>query len=85
MNKEFEAQFEALVEKMSELLTGDSSPDMVAKVKVWAMYNHIHKSMPALAGHWNQTHPEAKAQMRSIFEEIKSLNQALLANKEKQE
>ncbi len=85
MNKEFEAQFESLLEKMAELLTGDSSPEMVEKVKVWAIYNHIHKTMPALTGHWNQDHPEGKAELRAIFEEIKSLNQALQASKDKQE
>jgi hypothetical protein len=77
MYTEFERDFEALLEKTSELLTGDNSPEMTAKVKKWAIYNHIHKAMPALTGHWNQSHPEAKAEMRRIFEEIRDLNQAL--------
>ncbi|MBP1993368.1 DUF2573 family protein [Paenibacillus eucommiae] len=76
MYPEFERDFEALVEKTAELLTGDSSPEMTAKIKIWATYHHIHKSMPALTSHWNQVHPEGKAEVRRIFEEIKALHQA---------
>jgi hypothetical protein len=77
MNPEFAAQFDALVEKLAELTTGDTSPDMLDKIKVWAIYNHIHKSMPALASHWSQSHPEARAEVRRIFEEVRDKNQAL--------
>lgn len=80
MNTQLEKEFDALMEKAAELLTGDTSPEMIAKIKIWAMYNHIHKSLPALTSHWNQTHPESKAAMRGIFEEIRSLNQALKAS-----
>lgn len=76
MNTEFDIQFNALIEKMAELLTGDSSPEMTEKVKIWAIYNHIHKTMPALAGHWSQNHPESRAAIRQIFEEIRDINQA---------
>lgn len=82
MNSEFEKQFEALLEKMAELVTGDSSPEMVAKIKIWAIYNHIHKSMPALSSHWSQNHPEGRAEIRGIFEEIRDLNQALKAKQD---
>jgi hypothetical protein len=85
MNPEFEKQFEALLEKLAELVTGDSSPEMVAKVKIWAIYNHIHKSMPALTGHWSQNHPEGRAEIRGIFEEIRNLNQALKAKQDSSE
>jgi hypothetical protein len=77
MNQEFATQFESLVEKLAELTTGDTSPDMLDKIKVWAIYNHIHKSMPALASHWSQTHPEARGEVRRIFEEVRDKNQAL--------
>jgi hypothetical protein len=80
MNPVFDQEFEALVEKFAELLTGRSTPEMVEKVKKWAIYNHIHKSMPALASHWNQTHPEAKREIRLLFEEIRDLNHALRAH-----
>lgn len=76
MNPVFDREFEALVEKFAELLTGKSNPETVEKVKKWAIYNHIHKSMPALSNHWNQSHPEAKQEVRKLFEEIKSLNEA---------
>ncbi|TVY08987.1 DUF2573 family protein [Paenibacillus cremeus] len=79
MNSGFTTEFEALVEKFSELLTGDASPEMVEKIKVWAIYNHIHKSMPALASHWNQSHPEGKAEIRKLFEEVRDLNLKLKA------
>jgi hypothetical protein len=77
MYTNFDRDFEALLEKTAELLTGDSSPEMTKKIKIWATYQHLHKAMPALTSHWNQSHPEGKAEIRSIFEEIRDLNQAL--------
>lgn len=77
----FDTEFQALVEKLAELVTGDTSPEMQGKIKVWAIYNHIHKSMPALASHWSQSHPEARAEIRSIFEEIRDKNQSLKASR----
>jgi hypothetical protein len=85
MNSDFDQQFEALVEKMAELLTGDSSPEMTEKVKIWAIYNHIHKTMPALSSHWSQNHPESRADIRRVFEEIRDLNQALKKSAEPKE
>lgn len=72
-----ERDFEALCETYAELLTGDKSPEAVSKIKMWAIYNHIHKTMPALASHWNKEHLESKAQMRELFEEVRALNEAL--------
>lgn len=83
MNPVFDKEFDALIEKFAELLTGQSSPELVEKVKKWAIYNHIHKSMPALSSHWSQSHPEARVEVRKIFEEIRDLNAAL--KNEKQE
>lgn len=81
MNTDFEKEFNALVLKTAELITGDTSPEMLEKIKVWAFFNHVHKSLPALTSHWNQTHPESKAEVRRIFEEIRDLNQALQTKK----
>jgi hypothetical protein len=80
MNPVFDEEFDGLVEKFAELLTGKSSTEMVEKVTKWAIYNHIHKSMPALTAHWGQSHPEAKREVRRLFEEIRDLNQAQRAH-----
>ncbi|GAA3408733.1 YusU family protein [Paenibacillus hodogayensis] len=82
MNPVFDREFDALVDKFAELLTGQSTPGTVEKVKKWAIYNHIHKTMPALASHWNQSHPEAKQEIRKLFEEIKSMNEAVRAERD---
>ncbi|MEH7548732.1 uncharacterized protein DUF2573 [Neobacillus bataviensis] len=75
MEKEFTAQFEALLDKYSELLVGESSEGTKEKVKAWALYTHIAKSMPALAKHWNGLYPDAKEEMKQIINEIKQLNE----------
>ncbi|MBP1156707.1 MULTISPECIES: YusU family protein [unclassified Paenibacillus] len=85
MNSRFTDEFDGLVEKFSELLTGDTSPEMIEKIKVWAIYNHIHKTMPALASHWNQSHPDGKADIRKLFEEVRDLNLKLKAENQKLE
>ena len=79
MDSQFQTEFGALVEKFAELLTGDTSPETMEKIKIWSIYNHIHKTMPALASHWNQNHPESKVQIRKLFEEVRDLNQKLKA------
>ncbi|UUZ89693.1 YusU family protein [Paenibacillus sp. P25] len=79
MDSQFQSEFGALVEKFAEPLTGDTSPETMEKIKIWSIYNHIHKTMPALASHWNQNHPESKAEIRKLFEEVRDLNQKLKA------
>lgn len=81
MNPVFDREFETLVEKFAELLTGRTDADTVEKIKKWAIYNHIHKSMPALASHWNQSHPEAKQEVRKLFEQVKAWNEAVRAER----
>ncbi|MFD2444532.1 DUF2573 family protein [Bacillus sp. CGMCC 1.16607] len=81
VNKAFVQQFEALMSKYSELLVGESSVEVQEKVKMWALYSHIAKSMPALAKHWNELYPDAKAEMKEVMEEIKKLNEQHRANK----
>lgn len=76
MEHKFIQQFDALLEKYTELLVGKTDADLKAKVQMWALYNQIAKSMPALAKHWNDTYPEAKDEMKSIIQEIKSLNES---------
>ncbi len=75
MEKAFVKQFEALLEKYSELLVGESTAETTEKVKAWALYTHIAKSMPALAKHWNGLYPDAKEEMKQIINEIKVLNE----------
>jgi hypothetical protein len=75
MDKDFNEQLEALLEKYSELLVGDSSQDVKEKVKAWAMYSHIGKSMPALIQHWSALYPEARGEMKEIINEIKQMNE----------
>ncbi|AHD06715.1 DUF2573 family protein [Paenibacillus larvae] len=82
MHAHFQSEFDALMKKAAELLTGDSSEEMVNKIKIWSMYQHIHKIMPALTSHWNQTHPDSKSEMRKLFEEIRDLNQQFKAQSE---
>ena len=75
MEKTFVKQFEALLEKYSELMVGESTEETKEKVKMWALYTHIAKSMPALAKHWNGLYPEAKEEMKQIINEIKVMNE----------
>ena len=75
MEKTFAKQFEALLEKYSELLVGEATDETKEKVKMWALYTHIAKSMPALTKHWNGLYPDAKEEMKQIINEIKLLNE----------
>jgi hypothetical protein len=75
MEKTFADQLEALLEKYSELLVGETSEETKEMVKAWAMYSHIAKSMPALISHWSALYPEARAEMKEIINEIKVLNE----------
>ncbi|MCM3115198.1 YusU family protein [Neobacillus sp. MER 74] len=75
MEKTFVKQFEALLEKYSELMVGESTEETKEKVKMWALYTHIAKSMPALAKHWNGLYPDAKEEMKQIINEIKVMNE----------
>jgi len=83
MEKTFVKQFEALLEKYSELLVGESTPETMHKVKMWALYTHIAKSMPALAKHWNGLYPDAKEEIKQIINEIKVMNEQHRSSSEK--
>ncbi|WP_027409970.1 YusU family protein [Anoxybacteroides tepidamans] len=75
MNRSFIEQFDALLDKYTELLLGESNAELKEKVKVWILYSHIAKSMPALGKHWNELYPEAKEQVKEMMAEIKQLNE----------
>jgi hypothetical protein len=76
MEPKFKEEIEGLLSKYTELLVGDDNEEMTEKVKVWILYNHIAKSMPALARHWNGTCPESKEEVKKLIMEIKELNEA---------
>jgi hypothetical protein len=73
--KVFAQQFDALMEKYAELLVGETNEEIKEKLKVWGIYTHISKTMPALAKHWNGLYPDAKNEMKEIIDEIKGLNE----------
>ncbi|BCB05523.1 DUF2573 family protein [Bacillus sp. KH172YL63] len=73
---EFNDQFDALLEKYTELLVGDSDPDKKEMVTQYALYSFIAKNMPALVKHWNGLYPEGKEEMKRIVGEIKQMNEA---------
>ncbi|WP_433744269.1 YusU family protein [Falsibacillus pallidus] len=75
MNKEFNEQFDALIEKYTELLTGKSDRHLNEKIEKWALYTYISKTMPSLVKHWNGLYPDAKDSMKEIIMEIKQLNE----------
>lgn len=85
MDKIFEEQLDGLLEKYTELLLGESSPELKEKVKAWALYTHISKSMPPLAKHWNEQYPDAKANMKALVTDIQELNKAHREKSQKKE
>jgi len=74
-------QFDGLIEKYTELMVGDSSPELKEKIQMYALYTHIAKSMPPLVKHWNATYPDAKEGMMELIAEIKKLNDEHRAKK----
>ncbi|EDL62657.1 YusU family protein [Bacillus sp. SG-1] len=80
---DFDEQFDTLIDKYTELLLGETSPELKEKVTKWVIYSHVAKSMPPLAKHWNSEFPEAKEEIKKIISEIKELNEEHRANKDK--
>ncbi|WP_369901961.1 YusU family protein [Bacillus manliponensis] len=74
MSEKFDAQFDGLLEKYTELLLGESNEERKAQVQKWALYSYMAKTMPALVKHWNETYPDAKEEMVALIAEIKKLN-----------
>lgn len=76
MTEQFTEQFEALLEKYSELLLGSGEEELKEKVRYYALYTQISKTMPALVKHWNHIYPDGKQEMIQLIAEIKQLNDA---------
>ncbi|MCR8847680.1 YusU family protein [Rossellomorea sp. SC111] len=74
--KEFPEQFDALLEKYTELLVGETDDSKKEMVSQYALYSFIAKNMPALVKHWNSLYPEGKDEMKRIVGEIKEMNEA---------
>lgn len=81
VEKKLNEQLEGLIEKYTELMLGESSTELKEKIKAWALYNHIAKSMPPLVKHWNETYPDAKEGMKELISEIKQKNEEHRAKK----
>ncbi|WP_102273949.1 YusU family protein [Cytobacillus massiliigabonensis] len=75
MNEELKAQVDGLLEKYTELLFGETSPELKEQVQGWVLYSHIAKSMPPLVQHWNSAYPDAKEDMRKMIADIKVRNE----------
>ncbi len=75
MDEKLVQQVDGLLEKYTELMVGESTPELKEKVKMWALYTHMAKSMPPMVKHWNETYPDAKEGMKELIGEIKELNQ----------
>ncbi|KQL21119.1 YusU family protein [Cytobacillus solani] len=75
MNEALKVQMDGLLEKYTELLLGETSPELKEQVQAWVLYSHIAKTMPPLVQHWNSTYPDAKEDMRKLIAEIKALNE----------
>ncbi len=81
MNDKLKDQLDGLLEKYTELLIGESNPELKEKVEAWALYSFIAKSMPPLAKHWNDTYPDAKEEMKALIAEIKAMNEEIRSKK----
>ncbi|MCD7036301.1 YusU family protein [Metabacillus sp. GX 13764] len=77
MDEKLSGQMDALVEKYTELMLGESNPEDKKKVEMWILYTYISKSMPQLARHWNSEFPDGKKEMIAVIQEIKALNDEL--------
>jgi hypothetical protein len=73
--EKLQAQIDGLIEKYTELLLGEASPELKEKVQLWVTYTYISKSMPALVKHWNETYPDAKESIKDVILEIQKLNE----------
>jgi hypothetical protein len=70
-------ELDDLLEKFTELLTGEATPERVEMVKAWALYSHMQKVMPPLVHHWGSEpqFQEAKANLHRMTNQIKQWNQ----------
>ncbi|BAB07210.1 YusU family protein [Halalkalibacterium halodurans] len=82
MDEKLKEQLDGLVEKYAELLVGDTSEEMKEKIRAYAIYSHISKTMPPLAKHWSSQYPDAKEGMKALFLDIQQLNKKQRENKQ---
>lgn len=75
LTQELDEQMDALLEKYTELLLGESDESLQKDVKSWIIYTFIAKQMPPLVKHWNQLYPEGKQEMMEMVKKIKALNE----------
>ncbi|ASV68410.1 DUF2573 family protein [Cytobacillus sp. FSL W7-1323] len=75
MAHDLDQKIEAMVEKYTELLLGESDETLKGEVKSWIIYSFIAKQMPPLVKHWNQLYPEGKQEMMELITKIKDLNE----------
>lgn len=75
LTQELDEQMDALLEKYTELLLGESDESLQKDVKSWIIYTFIAKQMPPLVKHWNQLYPEGKQEMMEMVKKIKTLNE----------
>ncbi|WP_134684453.1 DUF2573 family protein [Brevibacillus migulae] len=70
-------ELEGLLEKFTELLTGEATPERIDMVKNWCIYSHIQKVMPPLVQHWGSEpeHQQAKADIQKTIDQLKQWNQ----------
>jgi hypothetical protein len=71
------AELDGLVEKFTELLTGEATPERIEMVKIWCLYSHMQKVMPPLVQHWGSEieHQAAKVEIMRIIDQLKKWNQ----------
>jgi hypothetical protein len=81
--EELQEQLDGLIEKYTELLLGEATPELQEKVKSWVLYTYISKSMPPLVKHWNEQYPEGKENIKNVILEIQKLNEEHRKNKAK--
>lgn len=81
MNEELKAQMDGLLEKYTELLFGETTPELKDQVQAWILYSHIAKSMPPLVQHWNNTYPDAKEEIKKMIAGIKERNEQFRSKK----
>ncbi len=72
MEEKLQQQLDGLLEKYTELLLGETNPDVKEEVRQWILYTHIAKSMPPLVKHWNQSYPDAKEGIKARYSILNS-------------
>lgn len=75
LKEDLKEPLNGLIEKYTELLLGEATPELQEKVKHWVIYSHIAKSMPPLVKHWNDTYPAEKEKVKQLIAEIKQMNE----------